>query len=102
MNADERGSKSAFIRVHLRLINRIYSARRAEIGSTDAARRAGRKLASNADAPNTAATPTSVVMSHGGVPKSNLRIKDAARIAHPVPITIPASANAPASFKISL
>jgi hypothetical protein len=35
------------------------------------------------------------------VPKSILRINDAARIAHPVPITIPASANAPASFRMS-
>lgn len=35
----------------------------------EAARRAGRKLASNAEAPNTAATQTSVVTSQGGVPK---------------------------------
>src|SRR4029450_12720002 len=77
-----------------------YSARRAEIGSTEAARRAGKKLASNADAPNMAATEISVAMSHGGVPKSNLRISEAARIAHPVPITIPASASTPASLKM--
>ena len=66
---------------------KLYSARNAEIGSTEAARRAGRKLANNADVPNTAATLTSVVKSHGGVPKSSLRINEAAMIAQPVPIT---------------
>src|ERR1051326_7998337 len=78
-----------------------YSARKAEIGSTEAARRAGRKLASNAEPPNTTATEMSVVTSHGGVPKSSLRINEAATIAHPLPIRIPANANAPASLRMS-
>src|SRR5262249_45713770 len=57
-----------------------YSARNAVIGSTEAARRAGRKLANNAEIPNTAATQARVVISQGGVPKSSLRISEAARI----------------------
>src|SRR6266545_4366313 len=61
-----------------------YSARSAVIGSTDAARRAGRKLANNAEAPKTPATQRSVVRSHGGVPKSILRISEAAMIAHTI------------------
>ena len=81
--------------------SRDYSARNAEIGSTEAARRAGRKLASNAEAPNTPATQISVAMSHGGVPNRSLRISEAAIIAQTVPITIQASANAPASLRIS-
>src|SRR5258708_32230785 len=54
-----------------------YSARNAVIGSTEEARRAGRKLANNADAPNTAATQTRVAISHGGEPKRRLSISKA-------------------------
>src|SRR5258708_34370277 len=57
-----------------------YSARNAVIGSTEAPRRPGRKLANNADAPNTAATQTRVPISLGVRPRGSLRIGEAAMI----------------------
>ena len=67
----------------------------------DEARRAGIKLASNAETPSTAATPASVVKSQACTPKSRLRIRVAAATEQPSPVIIPRPVTHPASFRIS-
>ena len=58
----------------IRSLKRSHSTRRGSIGLTDAARRAGTKLATSAATARSAATPTSVGTSHGVVANSSVRI----------------------------
>src|SRR5579871_5101747 len=81
--------------------NGFYSARNASTGFTEAARRAGRKLAISAERPRTAATATSVGTSQDWMPKSSLRISVVAASELTRPARIPASVSQPASFRIN-
>src|ERR1700722_8089523 len=73
-----------------------YSARRASVGLTEAARCAGTKLAASDAEPNRTATPASVGTSHAATPKSTLRISieaptdDARPMARPTIVSHPA------------
>jgi hypothetical protein len=78
-----------------------YSARRASTGLTEAARRAGIKLASSEEMPSTPATAASVGTSQVRTPNRRPRISVAAATEHPRPITTPAPISPPASFRIS-
>src|SRR5208337_508078 len=77
-----------------------YSVRSASMGFTEAALRAGTKLASNAARPSTPATPTRVGISQLLTPNSIFRASAAAAMAATAPTLIPSAASHPASFRI--
>ena len=78
----------------------LYSVRRASTGFTDAARRAGTKLAIAAAIPSIMATATSVGASQELTPNSSFRANVAAVTEPTAPSPMPNAANPPASFKI--
>src|SRR5579859_4993778 len=75
---------------------RPYSARRASVGLTLAARRAGRKLAAKDAEPRTRATPAKVAASQACTPNRSLPIAIDAPTAHTRPMLIPARVSHPA------
>src|ERR1700751_898752 len=67
-----------------------YSARRASTGFTDAARRAGRKLAASDASPSNTDTQTKVAASHACTPNNRLRMSIDVPSEHNSPILSPA------------
>lgn len=82
-------------------VTRCYSERRASTGLTEAARRAGMKLARRAAMPSRPATAARVARSHERTPNSSPRIRVAAATEHTRPIAMPKPVNSPASFRMS-
>lgn len=78
-----------------------YSARIASVGFNDAARRAGMKLATSADAVSRHPTDSNVVISQGLTPNSILRSRPAVANEQRTPPAIPNVANQQASAKMS-
>src|ERR1700761_5417125 len=81
---------------------RAYSARKASTGFTEAARCAGRKLATTEANPSETATHVRVIASHACTPKSSLRIDIDAPIEQISPIASPTAVSHPASRITSL
>jgi hypothetical protein len=79
-----------------------YSARNASVGFRDAARHAGKKLATNDASPKSAATLVNVKASHARTPKSRLRITMEVPAEQASPIASPAIVNNPACRITSL
>src|SRR5271156_3529424 len=77
---------------------RPYSACRASTGLTEAARRAGMKLAKSAARASTAATAPSVIASQAWVPKSRERISEPVATEQSKPAPMPIAASHPASL----
>ena len=78
-----------------------YSDRSASTGFTDAALRAGMKLATSADTARTAATDTIVATSQERTPNSKPLISVAAASEPARPKAMPTTVNHPASLRIS-
>ena len=78
-----------------------YSARKASTGFTDAARRAGRKLATADARPSKTATPPKVIPSHACTPNSSLRINIDVPTEQTSPIANPATVSHPACRMMS-
>src|SRR5215470_9498149 len=83
-------------------LSHCYSDRNASVGFTDAARRAGRKLAASDANPSNTTTQTSVVGSHASTPNNRLRVRTDAPTEQTSPMASPAPVKRPASCITSL